>query len=116
MTNDEWLQEGRRLIPLMPRIAPQTAYSAIADEVADSTSKTNKQLPLPSNTERKRQSPILPQTSSTESQNKLLFRVPDFPKTEECKKRKFSMGVENSSLAQHLMCPPKVSRIQQIYR
>lgn len=104
------------MIPLMPRIAPQTVYSAIADEIADSTSKSNKQLPLPSNTERKRQSPVAPQTSSTESQNKLLFRVPDFPKNEESKKRKFSMGVENNSLAQHLLCSPKVSRIQQIYR
>lgn len=100
----------------MPRVAPQTAYSAIADEVADATSKTNKQLPLPSNTERKRQSPISSQPNSAETTNKLLFRIPEFPKAEESKKRKFPLGVENSSLAQHLMCPPKISRIQQIYR
>lgn len=100
----------------MPRIAPQTAYSAIADEVADATNKNNKQLPLPSSTERKRQSPTVSQTTSSESQNKFLFRVPDYTKAEECKKRKFTTGVENSSLAQHLMCPPKVSRVQQIYR
>lgn len=114
-TSEEWSQEGRRLIPLMPRIAPQTAYSAIADEVADSTNKSNKQLPLPSSTERKRSIPVSAQ-SAIDLGGKPLFRVPEPPKIDEIKKKKFSLGVENSSLAQHLMGPPKISRIQQIYR
>lgn len=115
-TCDEWAIEGRRLCPLMPRIAPQTAFSAIADEVADSTSKINKQLPSPSSTERKRPPVSVAQCVMPENAGKAVFRVPEPPKGEESKKRKLPVGVENSSLAQHLMGSPKMSRIQQIYR
>lgn len=77
-TTDEWALEGRRLIPLMPRLAPQTAYSIIADDEANKVSVENEKLPLPANTERKR--PL--QTSTIETINKniqhreVYFRVP----------------------------------------
>lgn len=116
-TADEWIKEGRRLISLMPRMAPQTIYSAIADEVADSASLTNEQLPLPTLPDRKRTVPVSQvQQNVPESIKSQQFRTPDAFKNEESKKRKLSFGVENSSLAQHLIGPNKISRIQQIYR
>lgn len=77
-TNDKWALEGRRLVPLMPRIVPQTAYSVIADDEANKTSIDNEKLPLPVNTERKRPLP----SSGPESANKnIQFRVPSEPIT-----------------------------------
>ncbi|KAJ8958914.1 hypothetical protein NQ318_019683 [Aromia moschata] len=90
---EDWAQEGRRLVPLLPRTAPQTAFSALADETADAANQSNKQLPSP----------------------KAPFRIPDPPKAEESKKRKVPICPENSSLAQHLLTP-KFCRIQQLYR
>ncbi|GJQ70633.1 hypothetical protein Trydic_g23023 [Trypoxylus dichotomus] len=115
VTSDEWTQEGRRLIPLMPRVAPQTAYSAIADEVADSASKNNKLLPNPSNTERKRPTSMC-NTVGMSDNKPISFRMPELPKLDDTKKRKLSIPIESSNLAQHLMGPPKMSKIQQIYR
>lgn len=101
----------------MPRVAPQTAFSAIADEIADSASKINRQLPTPSSTERKRFPPVSVEQQNVGIEgNKSVFRIPDLPKNEECKKRKLPGGVESSSLAQHLIGSPKISRIQQLYR
>lgn len=117
MTSDEWTQEGRRLIPLMPRVAPQTAYSAIADEVADNASKNNKLLPNPSSTERKRLASICTPSGISDVNKPISFRMPEPPKSEiDTRKRKLSIPLEGSSLAQHLMGPPKMSKIQQIYR
>ncbi|XP_018562629.1 BRCA2-interacting transcriptional repressor EMSY isoform X2 [Anoplophora glabripennis] len=36
---EDWAQEGRRLVPLLPRTAPQTAFSALADETAEVASQ-----------------------------------------------------------------------------
>lgn len=112
-TSEDWAKEGRRLVPLLPRTAPQTAFSAFADEIAETASQCNKQIPTTStNIERKRPTPpiipIVPETSKT-----IPFRIPDLPKSDENKKRK--LQPENSSLAQHLLAP-KVCRIQQLYR
>ncbi|KAJ8916272.1 hypothetical protein NQ315_016412 [Exocentrus adspersus] len=96
---DDWAQEGRRIVPLLPRTAPQTAFSALADETAEAATQSNKQLPPPSSTERKRQ-------TATQSAG-----IP--PKAEDGKKRKAC--TEGSSLAQHLLAP-KVCRIQQLQR
>ncbi|KAF5294156.1 hypothetical protein FQR65_LT10867 [Abscondita terminalis] len=116
-TSDEWIKEGRRLISLMPRVAPQTIYSAIADEVADAASINNEQLPFPAQTECKR-TPTTSQvqSSTSESSRPQSFRLPETFKNEDTKKRKIPFGVESSTLAQHLIGPSKVSRIQQIYR
>ncbi|XP_045471442.1 BRCA2-interacting transcriptional repressor EMSY [Harmonia axyridis] len=112
--NSDWAQEGRRVIPLMPRMAPQTAFSAMADEVAENADLSNKQLPLPANTERKRSMIVQSNQNILGDCNKGSFRINEQPKHEELRKRKFS---ENSSLAQHLLGPSnKMSRIQQIYR
>lgn len=114
-SSEDWAQEGRRLVPLLLRTAPQTAYSALADEVAETAFHCNKQLPLPSTTERKRQTIAQVSTTGQENMKSLPFRVPDPPKVEENKKRKLQMNPENSSLAQHLLSP-KFCRIQQLYR
>ncbi|XP_074042716.1 uncharacterized protein isoform X2 [Leptinotarsa decemlineata] len=113
---DEWAQEGRRLVPLLPRTAPQTVFGAVADEAAESANQSNKQLPSPSNTERKRHavSQIQPNMILETTKNS-SFRIPDPPKADECKKRKLMSNNENSSLAQHLLAP-KLCRIQQLYR
>lgn len=100
----------------MLRSAPQTAFSALADEVAETAYQCNRQLPLPSTTERKRQavSQVNPNIQEN-TKTTIPFRVPDPPKSEETKKRKLQLNPENSSLAQHLLSP-KFCRIQQLYR
>ncbi|CAG2251966.1 unnamed protein product [Mytilus edulis] len=44
----EWLIEGRRLIPLMPRLVPQTAFTAKANEAANLQAEKNASMPVPS--------------------------------------------------------------------
>ncbi|KAJ8975838.1 hypothetical protein NQ317_001235 [Molorchus minor] len=86
---EDWAQEGRRLVPLLPRTAPQTAFSALADETAEVATQCNKQLPLPSSTERKRQTVTqLSAAATTETSKTVPFRIPDPPKAEENKKEK----------------------------
>lgn len=115
---DDWAQEGRRIIPLLPRTMPHTCYSALADDIADVTSQSNKQLPSPSCTERKRLQNPPPTVAECNSKVQVPFRIPEAPikAQEESKKRKLPVCTENSSLAQHLLGPAKMSRIQQLYR
>ncbi|XP_046555113.1 BRCA2-interacting transcriptional repressor EMSY-like [Haliotis rubra] len=49
-TTTEWVIEGRRLIPLMPRLVPQTAFTVTANQVANAQSEKNASLPYPSQT------------------------------------------------------------------
>ncbi|XP_071798440.1 uncharacterized protein [Asterias amurensis] len=49
----EWAIEGRRLIPLMPRLVPQTVFSLTANQAANAAFSHNLTLPLPSETARK---------------------------------------------------------------
>ncbi|KAF4519122.1 hypothetical protein B566_EDAN010544 [Ephemera danica] len=51
-TEMDWAIEGRRLIPLMPRLPPQTAFTALANSVARLTAAENAKLPPPQNTAR----------------------------------------------------------------
>ena len=37
----EWAAEGRRLVPLMPRLVPQTVFSASATAAANTASAAN---------------------------------------------------------------------------
>lgn len=114
---DEWAQEGRWLIPLMQRSTPQTAYSIIADEVAETANATNKQLPHPAMTERKRNQSQYVQGATVIDNNKTMgYRLPDAPKMEDCRKRKLGFCPESSGVVQYPMGPPKISKIQQIYR
>ncbi|XP_042868571.1 BRCA2-interacting transcriptional repressor EMSY-like isoform X3 [Penaeus japonicus] len=49
-TGVEWAVEGRRLIPLMPRVPPQTAYTAIATRMAMLYYGINSKMPPPTST------------------------------------------------------------------
>lgn len=49
-TGVEWAVEGRRLIPLMPRVPPQTAYTAIATRMALLYYGINAKMPSPAST------------------------------------------------------------------
>jgi hypothetical protein len=52
-TSADWAIEGRRLIPLMPRLVPQTAFTALANNVANIAAAENARLPPPANTVKK---------------------------------------------------------------
>ena len=45
-TSTEWMYEGRRLISLMPRLVPQTVYTAKATIAANQAVEANLKLPL----------------------------------------------------------------------
>lgn len=49
-SNTEWLIEGRRLVPLMPRLVPQTAFTATANNAANMQAEKNLNLPPPAQT------------------------------------------------------------------
>ncbi|XP_068226882.1 BRCA2-interacting transcriptional repressor EMSY isoform X5 [Palaemon carinicauda] len=49
-TGVEWAVEGRRLIPLMPRVPPQTAYTALATRMAMLYYNMNSKMPPPAAT------------------------------------------------------------------
>ncbi|CAH1781802.1 unnamed protein product [Owenia fusiformis] len=50
VTDSEWLVEGRRLIPLMPRLVPQTAFTLTANHLANIQAEKNFVMPNPSQT------------------------------------------------------------------
>ncbi|XP_063807320.1 BRCA2-interacting transcriptional repressor EMSY isoform X2 [Pseudophryne corroboree] len=49
-SSSEWSIEGRRLVPLMPRLVPQTAFTATANAIANSAGQHNSALPDPAET------------------------------------------------------------------
>ncbi|XP_078310623.1 uncharacterized protein LOC111136248 isoform X2 [Crassostrea virginica] len=49
-TDAEWMIEGRRLIPLMPRLVPQTAFTVTANQMANLQAEKNAAMPSPSRT------------------------------------------------------------------
>ncbi|XP_015197196.2 BRCA2-interacting transcriptional repressor EMSY isoform X2 [Lepisosteus oculatus] len=49
-SSSEWSIEGRRLVPLMPRLVPQTAFTVTANAVANTVAHQNASLLLPSET------------------------------------------------------------------
>ncbi|KAJ8384590.1 hypothetical protein AAFF_G00200270 [Aldrovandia affinis] len=49
-SSSEWSIEGRRLVPLMPRLVPQTAFTVTANAVASATAHQNASLLLPAET------------------------------------------------------------------
>ncbi|CAM4728550.1 unnamed protein product [Leuciscus chuanchicus] len=52
-SSSEWSIEGRRLVPLMPRLVPQTAFTVTANAVANATAHQNASLMLPAETANK---------------------------------------------------------------
>ncbi|KAA0704430.1 BRCA2-interacting transcriptional repressor EMSY [Triplophysa tibetana] len=49
-SSSEWSIEGRRLVPLMPRLVPQTAFTVTANAVASATTHQNSSLLPPAET------------------------------------------------------------------
>lgn len=49
-SSSEWSIEGRRLVPLMPRLVPQTAFTVTANAVASATAHQNSSLLPPTET------------------------------------------------------------------
>ncbi|XP_068122757.1 BRCA2-interacting transcriptional repressor EMSY [Hyperolius riggenbachi] len=49
-SSSEWSIEGRRLVPLMPRLVPQTAFTATANAIANAAGQHNSSLPDPAET------------------------------------------------------------------
>ena len=49
-TDADWLIEGRRLIPLMPRLVPQTAFTVTANQAVNLQVEKNAALPNPAQT------------------------------------------------------------------
>uniref|UniRef100_A0A672ZFY7 BRCA2-interacting transcriptional repressor EMSY n=1 Tax=Sphaeramia orbicularis TaxID=375764 RepID=A0A672ZFY7_9TELE len=49
-SSSEWSIEGRRLVPLMPRLVPQTAFTVTANAVASATANQNASMLLPAET------------------------------------------------------------------
>ncbi|XP_035481897.2 BRCA2-interacting transcriptional repressor EMSY isoform X2 [Scophthalmus maximus] len=49
-SSSEWSIEGRRLVPLLPRLVPQTAFTVTANAVAGATANQNASLLLPAET------------------------------------------------------------------
>uniref|UniRef100_A0A4W3H3C1 BRCA2-interacting transcriptional repressor EMSY n=1 Tax=Callorhinchus milii TaxID=7868 RepID=A0A4W3H3C1_CALMI len=49
-SSSEWCIEGRRLVPLMPRLVPQTAFTVTANAVASVAALHNATLPCPGDT------------------------------------------------------------------
>ncbi len=52
-SSSEWSIEGRRLVPLMPRLVPQTAFTVMANAMANATAHQNSSLLLPADTANK---------------------------------------------------------------
>ena len=52
-TSAEWAIEGRRLVPLLPRLVPQTVFTIAANQAATMAQTHNMTLPSPSETSRK---------------------------------------------------------------
>lgn len=112
--SEEWAQEGRRSVSLVPRMSPQTGYSVIADELSEAANQSNK-LPLSTSSDRKRIAVSHPNQILNDGKSN-MFKLPDGSKHDDSKKRKLSICPENSTLAQHLLGTPKITRIQQIYK
>ena len=49
-SSSEWSIEGRRLVPLMPRLVPQTAFTVTSNAVANAAVQHNASLPVPAET------------------------------------------------------------------
>ncbi|GFO11518.1 chromosome 11 open reading frame 30 [Plakobranchus ocellatus] len=77
MGTSEWQVEGRRLVPLMPRLVPQTAFTSTANQAASAMMEKNATLPPPASTCNK-DGPIavLPKTSRASSPSSNVVVLP----------------------------------------
>ncbi|XP_069684302.1 BRCA2-interacting transcriptional repressor EMSY isoform X2 [Periplaneta americana] len=131
-TSTDWAIEGRRLIPLMPRLVPQTAFTALANNVANIAAAENAKLPPPVNTVKKNTAPMdetppcepsvpeatkTPQRSASPIPNNMMSSV-QLKKEEEdekSRKRRRSSSVEAGpgmgQPSSPTLPPPKVPNI-----
>uniref|UniRef100_A0A8C2M3V3 EMSY n=1 Tax=Cricetulus griseus TaxID=10029 RepID=A0A8C2M3V3_CRIGR len=65
--SSEWSIEGRRLVPLMPRLVPQTAFTVTTNAVANAAVQHNASLPMPAETASKEVVVCYSYTSTTSS-------------------------------------------------
>lgn len=77
-SSSEWSIEGRRLVPLMPRLVPQTAFTAAANAVASVTANQNASLLLPAETGNKEGSVNL----KLQTLQSVLYDIVDFRRSE----------------------------------
>lgn len=77
-SSSEWSIEGRRLVPLMPRLVPQTAFTATANAVASITANQNASLLLPAETGNKEGSVKL----KLQTLQSVLYDIVDFRRSE----------------------------------
>ncbi|XP_021935381.1 BRCA2-interacting transcriptional repressor EMSY isoform X4 [Zootermopsis nevadensis] len=126
-TSTEWAIEGRRLIPLMPRLVPQTAFTALANNVANIAAAENAKLPPPANTIKKNlpidetcevsmsEGAKIPQQSiSPIASNMSSIQQKKDEEDEKSRKRRRSSSVEGSGIVQPpspTLPPPKVPNI-----
>ncbi|RUS70094.1 hypothetical protein EGW08_022143 [Elysia chlorotica] len=77
MSTAEWQVEGRRLVPLMPRLVPQTAFTSTANQAASAMMEKNATLPPPSSTcNRDGPTAILPKTTRPSSPSSNVVVLP----------------------------------------
>lgn len=130
-TSADWAIEGRRLIPLMPRLVPQTAFTALANNVANIAAAENARLPPPANTVKKNLpidetppcEPCVPEATKTPQRsvspvgpNMVMSSIQLKNEEEEgkCRKRRRSSSVEGPGIGQlssPTLPPPKVPNI-----
>lgn len=51
-TRQEWIMEGRRTFPFLPRVAPCTGLSVIVNDAIDTANALNEKLQMPCDTAR----------------------------------------------------------------
>uniref|UniRef100_A0A8C9L994 EMSY transcriptional repressor, BRCA2 interacting n=1 Tax=Pavo cristatus TaxID=9049 RepID=A0A8C9L994_PAVCR len=71
-SSSEWSIEGRRLVPLMPRLVPQTAFTVTANAVANAAVQHNASLPVPAETGNKEVVVCYSYTSTTSTPTSTL--------------------------------------------
>ncbi|KAK3754185.1 hypothetical protein RRG08_028152 [Elysia crispata] len=77
MGTTEWQVEGRRLVPLMPRLVPQTAFTSTANQAASAMMEKNATLPPPSSTcNRDGPTAVLPKTTRSSSPSSNVVVLP----------------------------------------
>ncbi|KAM8977686.1 BRCA2-interacting transcriptional repressor EMSY [Pelodytes ibericus] len=109
-SSSEWSIEGRRLVPLMPRLVPQTAFTATANAIANSAGQHNASLPDPAETGNKEgvncsdddEKPRKRRRTNSNSSSPVVLK--DVPKTPTPVSKTITVPVTGS---------PKISNIMQ---
>lgn len=98
-----WIEEGRRLISLLPRLVPQTAFHTLANHVAVNQVHRNNSLPLPCETG---DASRLLDTSKISSISPKKSRIDSVSSTSLIVKNNASISNNSSSNNNSSKCPP----------